>query len=221
MSLQSKRIEEKIGSLHLGMKFEENLNQENHTSIAMQSEITMLHRKIAAVESKMLSAELLHNHDPSPRDSTPSVGKDLWNQLEKVSIPVFSGDKGTYEGWRAAFNACVDEAPVSDVYKLLQLKKYLSGEPLQLISRLGHSAQAYNTAKEKLNRKYGGKRRQTAMYLQQLEKFKPLKDGDSKNFEAFADLLETAVFTLKECGHVEELWTKQLIAMSWCTRQAM
>ena len=132
-------------------------------------------------------------------------GKDLWNQLERVSIPVFSGDKTTYEGWREAFNACVDKAPVSAVYKLLQLKKYLSGEPLKLVERLGHSSRAYETAKDKLNRKYGGKRHQTTMYLKQLESFKPLKDGDSKSFEAFADLLETAVFTLREADRMEEL----------------
>ena len=111
----------------------------------------------------------------------------------------------TYEGWKAAFEACVDEAPVSSVYKLLQLKKYLSGEPLKLIERLGHSAEAYEVAKSKLDRNYGGKRRQTARYLEQLQQFKELKDGDAKTFESYADLLEIAVFTLKGAGRLDEL----------------
>ena len=136
---------------------------------------------------------------------TQRLGNDLWNQLERVSIPIFSGDKLVYEGWRAAFDACVDKAPVSTVYKLLQLKKYLSGEPLKLVQRLGHSENAYEVAKSKLERKYGGKRRQTACYLEQLHQFKELRDGDHKSFEAFADLLEMAVFTLKEAGRPEEL----------------
>ena len=104
------------------------------------------------------------NHTAVNEPQIQQIGNDLWNQLERVSIPVFTGDKMTYEGWRAAFDACVDEAPVSSVYKLLQLKKYLSGEPLHLIERLGHSAEAYEVAKSKLDRKYGGKRRQTARY---------------------------------------------------------
>ena len=204
--IQGLCIEGKIGSLHHGLEFKEKQREENSTAnIKLQTEVTMLHRKIAELESRICDDETLHNQGPSLCDTSLNVGKDLWNQLEKVTIPIFSGDKGTYEGWREAFNACVDQAPVSAVYKLLQLKKYLSDEPLQLVSRLGHSARAYETAKEKLNRKYGGKRRQTAMYLQQLEKFNPLKDGDSRSFEAFADLLETAVFTLKESGRVEEL----------------
>ena len=133
-------------------------------------------------------------------DETQKLGSDLWNQLERVSIPVFDGDKMTYEGWRAAFDSCVDKAPVSPVYKLLQLKKYLSGEPLCFVQRLGHSANAYELAKSKLDRKYGGKRRQNASYLQQLQQFKDLTDGDPKSFEDYADLLEMAVFTLRESG---------------------
>ena len=54
-------------------------------------------------------------------------------------------------------------------YKLLQLRQYLSGEALQVKENLGHSATAYETAKERLERKYGGKRRQIAIYLENLE----------------------------------------------------
>ena len=37
---------------------------------------------------------------------------DMWKQLKKVTIPVFSGDKKTYQSWKATFTACVDNAPV-------------------------------------------------------------------------------------------------------------
>ena len=37
-------------------------------------------------------------------DSEPvSIGQDLWKQLRRVTIPVFSGDKPTYKNWKAAF----------------------------------------------------------------------------------------------------------------------
>jgi len=33
------------------------------------------------------------------------IGQDLWKQQKRVSIPVFNGDKATYENWKAAFEA--------------------------------------------------------------------------------------------------------------------
>ena len=42
----------------------------------------------------------------------PSIGQDLWRQLKRVQIPVFHGDKRTYQSWKAAFLACIDNAPV-------------------------------------------------------------------------------------------------------------
>ena len=41
----------------------------------------------------------------------PTLGRDMWNQLKRVSIPVFHGDRIAYEGWKAAFMACVHQTP--------------------------------------------------------------------------------------------------------------
>ena len=57
--------------------------------------------------------------------------------------------------------------------KLLQLRKYLSGEAMQVIENLGHSATAYEAAKDRLKRKFGGKRRQIAIYLEELARTIP------------------------------------------------
>ena len=63
---------------------------------------------------------------------TPAVtiGRDMWTQLKRVAIPVFSGNKKTFESWKAAFIACIDKAPATPEYKLFQLRQYLSGEAL-------------------------------------------------------------------------------------------
>ena len=62
------------------------------------------------------------------RSSTPSLGQDMWKQLKRDSIPVFNGDKKLHEGWKTAFMGCVDKAPATLEYKLLQIRQYLSGE---------------------------------------------------------------------------------------------
>ena len=90
---------------------------------------------------------------------SPSLDKDMWNQLKCVSISVFNGDKRLYEGWKTAFMACVDKTPATPEYKLLQLRQYLSGKALKVVEPLGHSAEAYEAAKERLERKFGCKRR--------------------------------------------------------------
>ena len=143
-------------------------------------------------------------HEPECSDSR-YIGEDLWMQLKRIQIPTFSGDKKNYRNWKAAFMACVDTAPATGEYKLLQLRQCLSGEALHVIENLGHSASAYEAAKERLERRYGGKRRQVAIYLAELEQFPQVRSGNAHDLEQFADLLEFAILNLKETGHHNEL----------------
>jgi len=99
------------------------------------------------------------------------LGKDMWKQLTRVSIPVFSGDKWSHGSWKAAFMACVDKVPATAEYKLLQLRKYLSGEALAAVESLGHSAEAYEVTKSRLERKFSGQRRQINLHLEELNQF--------------------------------------------------
>ena len=134
-----------------------------------------------------------------------SLGQDLWRQLKRVEIPVFAGDKRTYQGWKSAISACIDSAPVTGEYKLLQLRQYLTGEALKCIENLGHSAASYEAAKGRLERKYGGKRRQIALYLEELDQFRHIRSGNAKDLDSFADLLDIAILNLQEAGQHHEL----------------
>ena len=97
-----------------------------------------------------------YDQQPTNREhGYPSIGHDLWKQLKRVSIPTFNGNKINYESWKAAFLACIDSAPASPEYKLLQLRQYLTGDALKSIENLGHSAAAYESAKSRLERKFG------------------------------------------------------------------
>ena len=77
-----------------------------------------------------------------------SIGEDLWRQLKRIQLPIFNGEKRGYRNWKGAFMACVDTAPATGEYNLLQLRQCLSGEALSVIENLGHSATAYEAAKE-------------------------------------------------------------------------
>jgi len=133
------------------------------------------------------------------------IGLDMWKQLKRVTLPVFSGDKRTYQNWKAAFTACVDKAPATAEYKLLQLRECLAGVALKTIEGLGHSATAYETAKERLERKFGGQRRQVALYLEEVDNFRPISPDNFRDLEKFADLLDITIVNLKEADRSGEL----------------
>ena len=112
-----------------------------------------------------------------------------------MTIPVFSGDKRTYSNWKAAFPACVDKAPAT---ALLKLRQCLAGEALKAIEHLGHSATAYQTAKERLDRKFGGQHRQIALYLEEVDNFRPIFPDNFRDLQKFADLLDITIVNLNE-----------------------
>ena len=105
-----------------------------------------------------------------------------------MQIPVFTGDKRTHQSWKAAILACKVSARATSEYKLLQLRKYLSGEALKVVENIRHSATAHEAAKERLERKYGGKRRQIAICLEDLENFWKVRQGNARDLEQYADL---------------------------------
>lgn len=57
----------------------------------------------------------------------------MWSQFKYVTIPVFNGNKKTFEGWKTAFMVCIDQAPATPEYKMLQLQQHLSGEALKVV----------------------------------------------------------------------------------------
>ena len=88
---------------------------------------------------------------------------------------------------------------------------------LKVVEPLGHSAAAYEAAKERLERKFGGKRRQIALHLEELENFKPLRPGFAKDLERLADLLDVTLVNLKEAGRHDELGNGSLY-LSLCKK---
>ena len=181
-------------------------NTRNSTQINEQQSRT----KMSVMNARALPFEPSDNSYgrpsvPTANFESPSIGQDLWRQLKRVQIPVFSGDKQSYYSWKAAFLACIDSAPATGEYKLLQLRQYLSGEALKTIENLGHSGAAYEAAKERLEWKFGGMRRQISIYIEELENFRQIRVGNAKDLEQFSDLLDIAMINLKESNQDQEL----------------
>ena len=151
----------------------------------------------------LYTAPVVNSTDAAPIPFDPT------RHLSRVQVPKFSGDKRNYESWKAAFMSCVDVARCTPEYKLLRLRESLTGDALRVIEGLGHSAAAYEVAKERLERKYGGTRRLITIRLDEVDRFKAVRDGSPSDLERFAELLDVLTVNLR-------LWNKKWV-MALCT----
>ena len=81
----------------------------------------------------------------------------------------------------------------------------LAGGALETIKGLGYSEAAYEAAKSRLLRKYGGNRREIQSHVDELTKMKPIREKNAKELEKFADMLEQAVINLQENNPAADL----------------
>ena len=79
--------------------------------------------------------------------------------------------------------------------------------------RDGDSSEASEAAKARLNRKYGGNRRQVQASIDELRKLKPINAENPPELEKFADLVERTVVTLKENKQNSDLEGETLYAI--------
>ena len=105
---------------------------------------------------------------------------------------------------------CVYQATATPKYKLLWLGSYLKGEALKVVESLGHSAVAYEATKERLERKYGGKCRQIAINMEEIDQFKSIQPEYARDVEKLADLLDILTINVKEAKRTEELENRSL-----------
>lgn len=141
----------------------------------------------------------------SPLSTVDQISADSSALLKRVSVPKFFGQKKNYESWKAAFYSCVDRTGATPEYKLLRLRECLHGEPLRVIENLGHSAAAYEAAKSRLEQKYGGKRRALTLRLEELNAFKPVREGNERDLEKLSEVLDGIVVDLKDASLEAEL----------------
>ena len=96
-----------------------------------------------------------------------------------------------YSTWWAAFSSCVDETSLSPQFKMLWLESCLEGEVAETVRGLGYSSEAYEAAKARLNRKYGGNRRQVQAHIEELRKLKPINAENPRELGKFEGELYT------------------------------
>jgi len=139
------------------------------------------------------------------KDKVESEKDGIFCSLKKVNFPVFSGNINEYLNWANAFDTFIDKSDLSPEIKLLHLRQYLSGEAAKLLEGVGYNADAYEIAKNRLGRRYGGERRKVGLFLEEVEKFDRIKQGNAIDLERFSNFLDVLVLNLKDSGLASEL----------------
>lgn len=88
---------------------------------------------------------------------------------------------------------------------MLRLEACSSGKALETVKGLGYSEAAYEAAKSRLLRKYGGNRREIQCHVDDSIKMKPIREENARELEKFADMLEWAVINLHENDRAADL----------------
>ena len=119
----------------------------------------------------------------------PSItGGTINRNLKALRVPKFEGNKATFEEFWCLFESLVDKSSEPVNIKLARFRECLSGRALEAIRGLGVSEAEYIEAKEIIQSKYGGERRQLRAYMEELEKTQPLRNNDVASFDRFTDL---------------------------------
>jgi len=125
-----------------------------------------------------------------------AAGKTL-KAMERLTIPVFGGKVSEYRAWRAAFNACIDNAMGNKAEKCLHLHKYLAGDALRMIEALGYSDDGYDEALKLLDERYGGEFRTYQAMLSDVRNFKSIEEDNLRALEEFINMVSVLVTNLK------------------------
>ncbi|XP_028404112.1 uncharacterized protein LOC114526792 [Dendronephthya gigantea] len=133
---------------------------------------------------------------PRPNPDPPSYTRV---KQKGVELRNFSrDDKTDFEAWNAAFTSVVDETNMPVKEKMLRLQNCLKGKALETVKDLGFTQHAYERAKEKLQRKYGGKRRQTLTHLATLRALPKVRRHNLEELETLLSMLDRILIALQD-----------------------
>ncbi|XP_071056499.1 uncharacterized protein [Onthophagus taurus] len=128
-------------------------------------------------------------------------------KLNKITLPVFSGDYKAWPSFYDLFRTMVHEnTSLSVVAKYQYLLTSLSGEPFNLIKGLPMIDANYSIAFETLKNRYQNKRQLATIYYNEIQKLTIKQDNTSKAFRLLTDTFSENFEGLKSLGFPVDKW---------------
>ncbi|XP_076659884.1 uncharacterized protein LOC143363167 [Halictus rubicundus] len=165
--------------------------------------------EMAALQSPSTSSQPSTSAAPeqAPQDTTP---------LPTISLPKFSGDPTQWTHFKDRFTVLVHDRPrLSKGIKLQHLLACLQGPALRLLSNIKVEDGNYDTAWNKLHKRYGHKRQLLSVQLRALLSLPRVTKGTADELTELIDRVDAAARALRQLNRPTELWDDwfvQLIA---------
>jgi len=170
--------------------------QEKEKTMALANEMEELDCAFAEMEKRVRNCVTTFKN---------SLSDGANYKLKSIEIPIFTGNRYKYFSWRAAFDSCIGNSSSPPEMKLLQLRQYLRGEPLSYVEGYHFTEQGYRSAIAKIEEKYGGERRRTAIQLEQLSNLKYVRLNNVNDLVSFTDELDIIVTNFKDSNNTLEI----------------
>jgi hypothetical protein len=126
---QAEKTRQELGAMELG-SVENNLDQQTDEQSGAVQIIDVVEPPQTTAQTPILE----NNNTIHTRNRAATTSQA---QLERIRIPVFSGNKMDFQKWHAAFTSCVDLTSLTPQFKMLRLESCLTGEAAETISTFG------------------------------------------------------------------------------------
>ncbi|KAJ8022200.1 hypothetical protein HOLleu_39614 [Holothuria leucospilota] len=130
-------------------------------------------------------------------------------KMEKPKMPKFSGDVRDYHVFKSDFMHAMGTG-YSKRDAISVLRACLHGKPAEMVRGIGSDFEA---AWEYLDSVYGDPRFIADAIINDLNKFKVLKDGEDSRFCELVHLIRRSFNTLKEIGRPQDMDNSQMLAL--------
>ncbi|KAJ8036637.1 hypothetical protein HOLleu_20672 [Holothuria leucospilota] len=129
--------------------------------------------------------------------------------MEKPKMPKFGGNVRDYHIFKSDFTHMVGKV-YSKRDSITILRSALYGKPLEMVRGIGSD---YDAAWEYLDSVYGDPRFTADAIINDINKFKAVKEGEDSRFCELVNLVRTSYNALKEVGRPHDMDNSQMLAL--------
>ncbi len=177
---------------------QEAMAQEERLAAESQENHILLKNLLSKTHSSTTTTHTQSHPRSSHVDLSVVVGK---NGVGKISG--FDGDASTWLDWWKSFKQRIDQTEPNPINKLDALRMLLEGPVLWEISHLGCSAEAYEDAKDILQRFYGNTAEKLNSAWCSFDSLTPIDIGDIEGLKCLLNEARSSAALLRRLAVVE------------------
>ena len=137
-------------------------------------------------------------------------------QLEKLTVPCFSGKSEDWSAFKSLFQVgVIDRVKMKDSSKFYFLRTKLTGEALELIQNIELTAENFQVAWKRLKDHYENKRRLVNSHLTTLLSLRPITAETSAEVKRLLSGTVGPLAALKTIGRPTEAWDDVIVFLTF------